>query len=169
AWTAFAVCRGTVSMAAACPRAAAATALRLAFRPIGPAAFARRWLRVGVPRSAQSWVDAEGLEEYPLQPQDGGPWSPEVAQKGKTRLFRSACPFTVHRTASDNLPVYVISRNKRSVDITVVKKTRGDQEELRKELEYLCRCRVTYDKSGFLSLVGNHRRTIKAYLRSIGY
>ncbi|CAE8593695.1 unnamed protein product [Polarella glacialis] len=54
-------------------------------------------------------------------------------------------------------------------DVQVVKKTRGDQEELRKELEYLCRCRVTYDKSGFLSLVGNHRRTIKAYLRSIGY
>ena len=81
----------------------------------------------------------------------------------------SVCPFTVHRTASDNLPVYVIKRLNRTQDVTVVKKLRGDPDAFKREIEFLCQARASYGKSGFLQIVGNHKRVIKGYLRSIGY
>eukprot|EP00434_Breviolum_minutum_P012297 symbB.v1.2.010838.t1/scaffold683.1/size173061/11 len=85
------------------------------------------------------------------------------------RSYRSVCPFTVHRTASDNLPVYVIKRLNRTQDVTVVKKLRGDPDAFKREIEFLCQARARYGKSGFLQIVGNHKRVIKGYLRSIGY
>ena len=81
----------------------------------------------------------------------------------------SVCPFTVHRTASDNLPVYVIKRLNRTQDVTVVKKLRGDPDAFKREIEFLCQARASYGKSGFLQIVGNHKHVIKGYLRSIGY
>ena len=54
-------------------------------------------------------------------------------------------------------------------DVTVIKKIRGDPEAFRKEIEFLCQTRASYGKSGFLQIVGNHRRVIKGYLQSIGY
>eukprot|EP00438_Fugacium_kawagutii_P007655 Skav232203 [mRNA] locus=scaffold2626:41199:41687:- [translate_table: standard] len=80
-----------------------------------------------------------------------------------------ACPFTVHRTGSDNLPVYVVKRKNRSEDVTVIKKLVGDPEALKREIEFLCQTRASYGKSGFLQVVGNHRRVIVGYLKSLGY
>ena len=51
----------------------------------------------------------------------------------------------------------------------MIKKIRGDPEAFRKEIEFLCQTRASYGKSGFLQIVGNHRRVIKGYLQSIGY
>mmetsp|Transcript_59860 Transcript_59860/g.129743 ORF Transcript_59860/g.129743 Transcript_59860/m.129743 type:complete len:181 (+) Transcript_59860:129-671(+) len=79
------------------------------------------------------------------------------------------CPFTVHRTGSDNLPVYVYRRNNRSQVVTVIRKVKGNQEELRKELVHLCRSSVIVGREGYLEIMGHHRRAVKAYLRSIGY
>ncbi|CAJ1360879.1 unnamed protein product [Effrenium voratum] len=95
--------------------------------------------------------------------------SKEGQSRPHSRSFRSVCPFTVHRTASDNIPVYVTRRKNRTEDVTVVKKVRGDREALKREIEFLCGTRASYGKSGFLEVVGNHRRAIKGYLRSIGY
>ncbi|CAJ1360878.1 unnamed protein product [Effrenium voratum] len=100
--------------------------------------------------------------------------SPEMESKSvkrcpKKRCPKKVCPFTVHRTASDNIPVYVTRRKNRTEDVTVVKKVRGDREALKREIEFLCGTRASYGKSGFLEVVGNHRRAIKGYLRSIGY
>ncbi|CAE7880608.1 img2 [Symbiodinium microadriaticum] len=85
------------------------------------------------------------------------------------RSYRAICPFTVRRTSSDNLPVYVVKRKNRSEDVTIIRKVRGDPQALKRELEFLCRTKVSYGKSGFLQIVGNHRRAIKEYLKSIGY
>eukprot|EP00746_Dinoflagellata_sp_MGD_P045117 gnl/MRDRNA2_/MRDRNA2_210538_c0_seq1.p1 gnl/MRDRNA2_/MRDRNA2_210538_c0~~gnl/MRDRNA2_/MRDRNA2_210538_c0_seq1.p1 ORF type:complete len:192 (+),score=7.13 gnl/MRDRNA2_/MRDRNA2_210538_c0_seq1:76-651(+) len=87
-------------------------------------------------------------------------------QRPKKQLH---CPFEIRRTKSDNMPVYVYHRRNRNICVTVVRKVKGDQEEFRKELEFLCRCRITVGKSGFLEIPGNHRRTVSAYLRGIGY
>merc|ERR1719282_1488387 len=94
---------------------------------------------------------------------------PEDGPLQRPRRWIEACPFTVHRTQSDNIPVYVFKRKNRNEAVTVIRKLRGDSEALRKELQYLCQCPVIYGKNGFLEMVGNHRRIIKAYLRSIGY
>ena len=93
------------------------------------------------------------------------------------RSYRGACPFTVHRTASDNLPVYVVKQKNRTEDVTVVRKLRGDSEALKKELEplgassaqrhsaleprFLCQTRASYGKSGYLQLV----RSLEAFKR----
>ncbi|CAJ1360877.1 unnamed protein product [Effrenium voratum] len=81
--------------------------------------------------------------------------SKEGQSRPHSRSFRSVCPFTV--------------RKNRTEDVTVVKKVRGDREALKREIEFLCGTRASYGKSGFLEVVGNHRRAIKGYLRSIGY
>lgn len=75
----------------------------------------------------------------------------------------------MYRTGSDKLPVYVYKRKNRNEVVTVIRKVKGNEEQLRKELEFLCRCRVSVGKSGFLEVPGQHRRVIKAYLQSIGY
>mmetsp|Transcript_16680 Transcript_16680/g.29188 ORF Transcript_16680/g.29188 Transcript_16680/m.29188 type:complete len:137 (-) Transcript_16680:27-437(-) len=133
-----------------------------------PWALQRRWLHRALPlRKAlgEAWPrDESGSSKV-----DSARHGVATESGERRRKLISVCPFTVHRTASDNLPVYVLRRHKRTEDITVIKKLRGDQEALRKELEYLCRTRVTYSKSGYLQLVGNHRRVIKEYLRSVGY
>merc|ERR1712129_587054 len=105
-------------------------------------------------------MGAEG-EAWPAEGEDG--------PLHRERRWRSACPFTVHRTKSDNIPVYVFHRKNRSEQLTVVRKVRGNPEELRKELQYLCRCPAKFNANGFIELVGNHRRLIKAYLRSLNY
>eukprot|EP00929_Paragymnodinium_shiwhaense_P114103 TRINITY_DN82417_c0_g1_i1.p1 TRINITY_DN82417_c0_g1~~TRINITY_DN82417_c0_g1_i1.p1 ORF type:complete len:247 (-),score=41.66 TRINITY_DN82417_c0_g1_i1:77-817(-) len=87
----------------------------------------------------------------------------------RERKYQNSAPFSVYRTASDNLPVYVYKRKNRNEAVTVIRKVRGDEESFRKELEFLCRARVSFGKSGFLEVPGNHRRIICAYLRSIGY
>jgi len=111
-----------------------------------------------------------GQEPPPAQaPKHGFLSEPEDGQLQRQRRWRSACPFTVHRTQSDNVPVYVFHRKNRTEQITVIRKVRGSAEDLRRELAYLCRAPVSYNSSGCLQVVGNHRRIIKAYLRSIGY
>mmetsp|Transcript_139974 Transcript_139974/g.390216 ORF Transcript_139974/g.390216 Transcript_139974/m.390216 type:complete len:160 (-) Transcript_139974:381-860(-) len=112
------------------------------------------------------------LDEKAADMQDALPeaeWEPEDGHLHRQRLWTSACPFTVHRTASDNIPVYVFKRKNRTEAVTVIRKVRGNVDELRKELECLCQCRFAYGKNGFLEAVGNHRKVIKAYLKSIGY
>eukprot|EP00747_Dinoflagellata_sp_TGD_P168653 gnl/TRDRNA2_/TRDRNA2_195576_c0_seq1.p1 gnl/TRDRNA2_/TRDRNA2_195576_c0~~gnl/TRDRNA2_/TRDRNA2_195576_c0_seq1.p1 ORF type:complete len:168 (+),score=17.64 gnl/TRDRNA2_/TRDRNA2_195576_c0_seq1:56-559(+) len=107
-----------------------------------------------------AWVSAVKKPRH-YQPEDG--------ELQRQHRWKSRCPFTVHRTGSDNLPVYVYKRNNRNHIVTVVRKVRGNEEEFRRELEYLCRCRVSIGKSGYLEIPGNHRRAVKAYLSSIGY
>lgn len=116
-------------------------------------------------RQRLQWLASSASEAMVSVPSDGG----LRRLKQHQRSSRSVCPFTVHRTASDNLPVYVVKRKNRTEDVTVVKKLRGDQEALKREIEFLCRTRASYGRSGFLQVVGNHRRAIKAYLRSVGY
>eukprot|EP00928_Gymnodinium_smaydae_P010009 TRINITY_DN13758_c0_g2_i1.p1 TRINITY_DN13758_c0_g2~~TRINITY_DN13758_c0_g2_i1.p1 ORF type:complete len:242 (+),score=41.19 TRINITY_DN13758_c0_g2_i1:69-728(+) len=99
----------------------------------------------------------------------GQAWPSEDGHLQRSRLRTHACPFTVHRTGSDKLPVYVYKRKNRNEVVTVVRKVRGSEEDLRRELEFLCRCRVSVGRSGFLEVPGHHKRAIKAYLRSIGY
>ena len=109
------------------------------------------------------------------------------------RSYRGACPFTVHRTASDNLPVYVVKQKNRTEDVTVIRKLRGDSEALKRELEPLGAAfearaaKVLVPNTGHLwqerlpatgweprprgkeIQVGNHRRAIVGYLKGIGY
>ena len=85
------------------------------------------------------------------------------------RSYRAICPFTVRRTSSDNLPVYVVKRRIDRRTSRSSAKFGGTPQALKRELEFLCRTKVSYGKSGFLQIVGNHRRAIKEYLKSIGY
>eukprot|EP00927_Polykrikos_kofoidii_P075757 TRINITY_DN7220_c0_g1_i1.p1 TRINITY_DN7220_c0_g1~~TRINITY_DN7220_c0_g1_i1.p1 ORF type:complete len:185 (+),score=23.84 TRINITY_DN7220_c0_g1_i1:76-630(+) len=93
----------------------------------------------------------------------------EDGQLQRHRRYHTTCPFFIRRTGADNLPVYVYKRLNRNHDVTVIRKMKGDAEEFRRELEFICRCRVTVGKSGFFEVPGNHRRVIKEYFKSIGF
>lgn len=101
------------------------------------------------------------LEENDLETEDG------PLQRYDRSKF--ACPFSVFRTSSQNLPVYVLSKNNRSQKITVIRKVRGDTESLRKELQCLCRAPVRIVPGGSIEIYGHHRKAVLAYLRGLGY
>ncbi|CAE7815140.1 img2 [Symbiodinium sp. CCMP2592] len=128
----------------------------------------RAWSRIFRPlgRAASTTAEAAQVVE---KPREAAAERLNRTANRHDRSYRAICPFTVRRTSSDNLPVYVVKRKNRSEDVTIVRKVRGDPEALKRELEFLCRTKVSYGKSGFLQLVGNHRRAIKEYLKSIGY
>mmetsp|Transcript_56507 Transcript_56507/g.104632 ORF Transcript_56507/g.104632 Transcript_56507/m.104632 type:complete len:163 (-) Transcript_56507:117-605(-) len=83
--------------------------------------------------------------------------------------WQTRCPFFVRRTCSDNLPVYLQKRLNGNMVMTVIRKVRGDDAALKKELEVLCQKKVHVGRSGYLEIMGNHTGKVKAYLRSIGY
>merc|ERR1711981_378223 len=62
---------------------------------------------------------------------------------GSVRSLPSSPPFRVNRTSSDRLPVYVNRYRGGSMEVTVLRKIRGDSEALQRELEFLCQARVT--------------------------
>mmetsp|Transcript_134705 Transcript_134705/g.190455 ORF Transcript_134705/g.190455 Transcript_134705/m.190455 type:complete len:128 (+) Transcript_134705:62-445(+) len=125
----------------------------------------RAWSRIFRPLGRAASTTAEVAEK----PREAAAERLNRPANRHDRSYRAICPFTVRRTSSDNLPVYVVKRKNRSEDVTIVRKVRGDPEALKRELEFLCRTKVSFGKSGFLQLVGNHRRAIKEYLKSIGY
>lgn len=90
---------------------------------------------------------------------------------GEEANFRSVerCPFAVKRTASDNIPVYVYHKNNKNLAVTVIKKVRGDVARLKSELEFLCRVRIDVKPGGILEMPGNHKRSVRGYLKGIGY
>mmetsp|Transcript_60454 Transcript_60454/g.136070 ORF Transcript_60454/g.136070 Transcript_60454/m.136070 type:complete len:167 (-) Transcript_60454:24-524(-) len=87
----------------------------------------------------------------------------------RTARWQTKCPFWIRRTSSDNLPVYLQKRLNGNVAMTVIRKVRGNDKVLRKELEVLCQKKVHVGRSGYLEIMGNHVGKVKAYLKSIGY
>ncbi|CAD7935104.1 unnamed protein product [Amoebophrya sp. A120] len=77
-------------------------------------------------------------------------------------------PFYVKRTSSGNLPIYVFKKNNKTLALTVIRKVRGDINELKKQLEVLCRTRVRISESQGLEIFGDCKNVIRSYLEGCG-
>ncbi|CXJ02340.1 mitochondrial ribosomal protein L49 precursor, putative [Plasmodium berghei] len=77
-------------------------------------------------------------------------------------------PFSIRRTASDNLPVFLKYKNNKNIVVTVIRKIKGNKEILKKEIEAICNINVI-EKPDCFMIKGNHKKKIKDYFKYIGY
>ena len=78
-------------------------------------------------------------------------------------------PFAVFRTESKCLPVYLRYRKNLPVT-TVVRKYRGDENQLREELQAVVGREVKITQyTGRIEIKGNHFNVVHSYLRRLGF
>ncbi|CAD7930719.1 unnamed protein product [Amoebophrya sp. A25] len=96
--------------------------------------------------------------------------SSRPTSRQSSRIARNGHPpFYVKRTASGNLPIYVFRRNNKSLALTVIRKIRGDIEELKNQLKVVCRgARVSVSENQGLEIHGDYRNVVKSYLEGCG-
>jgi len=78
-------------------------------------------------------------------------------------------PFKIIRTHTDNLPVYMIYKNGRAIQETVIRHIQGDVEEFKNELKKVVSNAVVINKVGKVIIKGKHTEKIKFWLRRLGF
>lgn len=90
-------------------------------------------------------------------------WSPPMG--GYDHL-----PFRVFRTVKGKaLPVYTDYRNGRTRCMTIVRRFRGDAEELAREMSKVCDHRVVTIRPGRVEVKGNYRGRVDEWLKRLGF
>ncbi|KAF1336579.1 hypothetical protein FI667_g520, partial [Globisporangium splendens] len=79
-------------------------------------------------------------------------------------------PFHVKRTALGlQLPVYRDYRNGRTRVLTILRRFKGDEEELRTEMSKVCLGKEVIVRPGRLEVVGDHVGDLKKWLTGLGF
>ncbi|KAI0561658.1 Ribosomal protein L49/IMG2 [Gracilaria domingensis] len=90
-------------------------------------------------------------------------WSPPM---GGTECL----PFSVFRTPkAKQIPVYTDYRNGRTRCMTVVRRFRGDANELAEEMSRICDDRPVTIRPGSVQVVGNYRARVEEWLLRLGF
>lgn len=77
---------------------------------------------------------AQALKEPPVTP--SAPISPNQAKKPQSAAQLNNLPYFVRRTASNQLPVYLVTKAGGTKQLTKIQKTEGDLDALRDDLAY---------------------------------
>ena len=77
---------------------------------------------------------AQALKEQPVTP--SAPISPNQARKLQSAVQLNNLPYFVRRTASNQLPVYLVTKAGGTKQLTKIQKTEGDLDALRDDLAY---------------------------------
>ena len=79
-------------------------------------------------------------------------------------------PFHVERTSvSSGLPIYTDYKGGRTKVITILRKCRGDINELKKEMQKVCDGREVNIRPGKLVVDGNYHIRLKRWLSGLGF
>ncbi|KAG2826465.1 hypothetical protein PC116_g11135 [Phytophthora cactorum] len=79
-------------------------------------------------------------------------------------------PFHVKRTAVGlQLPVYRDFRNGRTRVLTILRRYKGDEQELRDEMSKVCQGKEVIVRPGRLEVVGDHASDIRKWLVGLGF
>lgn len=79
-------------------------------------------------------------------------------------------PFHVKRTAVGlQLPVYRDIRNGRTRVLTILRRYKGDEQELRDEMSKVCEGKEVIVRPGRLEVVGDHASDIRKWLVGLGF
>lgn len=79
-------------------------------------------------------------------------------------------PFAIKRTAVGlQLPVYRDIRNGRTRVLTILRRFKGDEEELRMEMSKVCDGKEVVLRPGRLEVVGDHATAVKKWLVGLGF
>jgi large subunit ribosomal protein L49 len=79
-------------------------------------------------------------------------------------------PFHVKRTAVGlQLPVYRDYRNGRTRVLTILRRYRGDEEELRSEMSKVCEGKEVVIRPGRLEVSGDYSHEVKKWLTGLGF
>ena len=115
-------------------------------------------------------IDFSSLNlKYPVQnnvqfqlPRIG--WSPKTEGSTPAHL-----PFAVERTETGMaLPVYTDFKGGRTKVVTIIRKIKGDVNELKAELEKVVCADITV-RPGKLIIDGNYHKRVKLYLTALGF
>ncbi len=79
-------------------------------------------------------------------------------------------PFFVRRTSSDNLPVYVMYRQNRSLAYTQIRKINGDTEAFLSQLSIVTHgAKTGIIAPGVIEAYGRHDKAVKSWLQDLGF
>lgn len=113
------------------------------------------------------WTPPHNLK-YPLREIDPSiltpsNWAPPMGgfEKLPFRIFRT--------TKGKQLPVYTDYKNGRTRCLTLVRRFRGDVQELAHELSKVCDCREVTIRPGRVEVVGNYCGRVTEWLQRLGF
>ena len=128
------------------------------YRNLHPAAVKRLMQRTQTPAALQYKLhEADAVQSLSL---------PHQAPLG---LKDSSASFSVERTNSGNLPVYIDYKNERNVKRTVIRKVSGDIDAFCDELKKVVSNYDIKQKVGRVEIPGVHRESVNTWLLRMGF
>lgn len=112
-------------------------------------------------------VDYSSLNlTYPIQ----NKVKPIISEYGWTKPPDSLpnLPFIVERTKAHGLPIYTDYKHGRTKVVTILRKCKGNIDELKKDMEKVCQKQVEV-RPGKLIVDGNYHLRLKQWLSDLGF
>lgn len=78
-------------------------------------------------------------------------------------------PFSIHRSKSNNLPIYRDYKQKRAIKLTIIKNISGDIEKFIEEVKKITSNSEIIQKTGSVVIKGLHKKAITNWLTRLGF